>query len=302
MSEQISTVRDYFHRLATAFAGSDPAVAQDAIYDAQEFLAGEREALRSAGRDPADEAELVERLRREFGEPAEVVESYRDTEVRVAAALAQPAAPPAESFAGRIFGVFGDPRSYGALFFLLLSLPIGILSFTWAVTGVSLSLGLSILVFGFLFFLFFISTVRAFALMECRMVEALLGERMPRRPSAVPPRGKLVERVKFWIRDGRTWLTILYMVLRMPLGVLYFLVALVLLTIALSLLAAPLAQLLLDLPMFHLFGNSFYLPLWAFPLFWLAGAFDLLLLMHVSRLLGRGHARLAKAMLARPSA
>ena len=51
MSEQISTVRQYFDRLAAAFAGGDPAVAQDATYDAQEFLAGERERSERSGAD-----------------------------------------------------------------------------------------------------------------------------------------------------------------------------------------------------------------------------------------------------------
>ena len=88
MSEQILTVSDYFLRLAVAFHGIDPAVAQDATYDAQEFLAGERETLGIRASDPAHEAELVARLLQNFGEPREVVESYSATEIRVAAALA----------------------------------------------------------------------------------------------------------------------------------------------------------------------------------------------------------------------
>ncbi len=300
MSEKISTVQEYFDRLAAAFAGTDPAVAQDATYDAQEFLAGEREALAAEGADPDSESDLVGRLLRRFGEPAEIVESYRATEAQVAAALAQPRSRPAASLAGRILGVFAEPRSYGALFFMLLSLPLGILYFTWAITGLSLSLGLGILIFGFLFFLFFMSTVRAVALVECRVVEALLGERMPRRPSVVPPRGKWTERLKFWITDRRTWLTILYMILRLPLGIMYFLVAVTFLTFALALTVAPFAQLFLDYPIVHIWGNNYYLPLWIIPVFWLAGAFDLLILIHIARAVGRWHARMAKAMLAKP--
>jgi len=300
MSEQISTVREYFLRLAIAFHGTDPAVVQDATYDAQEFLAGEREALGDKGRDPENEAELVNRLLSEFGEPAEVAESYRTTERQVAAALAQPKQPAASSTLGRILGVFADPHSYGALFFMLLSLPLGILYFTWAVTGVSLSLGLSILIFGFVFFLFFMSTLRAVSLVECRIVEALLGERMPRRPSVVPPKGSWIERVKFWITDKRTWLTILYMVLRLPLGIVYFVVTVVFLAFAFSFIAAPFAQLIFDVPMIHFNEQSYYLPVAFLPLFWLAGVLDLILLMHFARAAGRMHAGIAKAMLARP--
>ena len=300
MSEAISTVQEYFERLAAAFAGTDPAVAQDATYDAQEFLAGERETLAAEGGDRDDEAELVARLRQRFGEPREVVAGYRATEAQVAAALAQPRPRRASSPAGRVLGVLAEPRSYGALFFMLLSLPLGILSFTWAVTGLSLSLGLSVLIFGFLFFLFFMSTVRAVALVECRIVEALLGERMPRRPAVVGPGGRWVDRVKYWVTDGRTWLTILYMILRLPLGIVYFLIAAVFLIFALALLLAPIAQLFLPVPIIHLMGNDYYLPIWLLPVLWLGGAINLLALMHIARLVGRWHARLAKAMLARP--
>lgn len=300
MSERVSTVREYFDRLAEAFAGSDPAVAQDAIYDAREFLAAEREALEGEGRDPGDQAELVERLRRRFGEPAEVVESYRATEAKVAAALASPAPRTAETAVGRIFSVFLEPHSYGALFFMLLSLPLGTLYFTWAVTGLSLSLSLAILIFGLPFFLFFMATVRAGALIECRLVETLLGERMPRRPADLGPEGTWLERARFWLTDGRTWMTILYMILQLPLGVVYFTVATILLSLSTAFLVTPFAQLLVTFPIVHLLGMSYYLPFWAFPFFWLAGALDLLLLMHIARGIGRLHARMAKSMLARP--
>jgi len=302
MSEQISTVRGYFDQLARAFVGGDPAVAQDATYDAQEFLAGEREALAAGGGDANDEQELVDRLMRQFGQPAEVVESYRVTEAQVAAALAQPAPRLAAGAVGRVFAVLGDPRSYGALIFMLLSLPLGILYFTWAVTGLALSVGLGLLIFGFVFFLFFMSTVRAVALVECRIVETLLGERMPRRPQIVVPGGSWLARLRFSITDRRTWLTILYMILRLPLGIIYCVVAVVFLTIALSVLLTPFIQLFLDYPIISMFGMRYYVPLWIMPFFWLAGAFDLLLLMHLSRAAGRWHAAMAKSMLARPGA
>ena len=300
MSEPISTVQEYFDRLAASFAGTDPAVARDATYDAQEFLAGERETLEAEGAVVDSESELVDRLRQRFGEPEEVVASYRATEAQVAATLAPHRPRRAASPAGRFLGILAEPRSYGALFFMLLSLPLGILYFTWAVIGLSLSVGLGILIFGFLFFLFFMSTVRAVALVECRIVEALLGERMPRRPPVVVPSGRWIDRVKFWVTDRRTWLTILYMILRLPLGIVYFVVAVLFLVFALVFLVAPIAQLFVPFPMVHFLGSEYYLPFWFLPILWLGGAFDLLILMHLARAVGRWHAKMAKAMLARP--
>ena len=198
--------------------------------------------------------------------------------------------------------MFADPYSYGALIFMLLSLPVGIIYFTWAVAGVTLSVGLGILIFGFVFFLFFMSTVRAVALVECRLVETLLGERMPRRPAVVVPQGTWIERIKFWVTDKRTWLTILYMILRLPLGIGYFVVTTLLLVLALGLLVGSFAQLFIAYPLIHFFERSYYLPLWAIPFLWMAAAFDLLILMHLARAVGRWHARMAKSMLARPGA
>jgi len=78
--------------------------------------------------------------------------------------------------------VLADPRAYTALLYMLLSLATGTLYFTWAVTGISLSLGLAILIIGIPFAILFFASVRGISLVEGRVVEALLGERMPRRP------------------------------------------------------------------------------------------------------------------------
>jgi hypothetical protein len=82
-----------------------------------------------------------------------------------------------------VFGVFADPRAYGALLYMLLSLVTGIFYFTWAVTGLSLTLGLAVLIIGIPFAILFFASVRGLALLEGRLVEVMLGERMPRRPA-----------------------------------------------------------------------------------------------------------------------
>ncbi len=49
---------------------------------------------------------------------------------------------------GRFFAVGSDPRAYAALFYMVLSLATGIVYFVFTIVGVSLSLGLAILVIG----------------------------------------------------------------------------------------------------------------------------------------------------------
>ena len=68
--------------------------------------------------------------------------------------------------------------------YMLLALATGILYFMFAVTGSSMSIGLAVLIIGVPFFLLFIGTARVLALAEGRIVESMLGTRMPRRPRA----------------------------------------------------------------------------------------------------------------------
>jgi len=141
-SEQVTTIQDYLERLRQELAGSDPALIQDALYDAEEFLrhetgGGAADGAATDGAAAERQAALARAIQR-FGTPREVAEAYHETDARVAVALAQPASPPTTSLGWRLFGILLDPRAYGSLLFMFLSLVTGILYFTWAVTGLSL--------------------------------------------------------------------------------------------------------------------------------------------------------------------
>ncbi len=296
MTEDSRTRAEFLSRLRAELAGADPALVQDALFDAEEHIRAERDAMRDeTGAEPDDEA-LEARLLERFGSPAEVAAAYRETEARVAEALRPPPPPPADTLARRIVGVFVDPRAYGGLLYMLLALATGILYFTWVVTGISLSLGLSVLIIGLPVILLFLATVRALSLLEGRIVEALLGERMPRRQPAAPP-GSLLDRIRYWLTDSRTWRTMLYLFLQLPLGIVYFVVATTLLAFAFGLAASPIAQVFLDAPALRIGASGVWIPLWTWPIFLVAGAIDLLVLLHLAKLVGRGHGALAKAML-----
>lgn len=66
--------------------------------------------------------------------------------------------------------------------YMLIAFVTGIFYLSWAVTGVSISISFLIFIFGFPIALLFLLSVRGLALIEGRLVEALLGVRMPRRP------------------------------------------------------------------------------------------------------------------------
>ena len=229
------SIAQYLSALRHELSGADPALVQDALYDAEEYLRAE-----VAGRPELSEADVLELIASTYGAPAEVAAAYRQTEATVAAALAAPARRAPSGAAGRFFAIYGDSRAWTSLFHALLALPTGIFYFVVAVAGLSLSAGLSFLIIGLPFFLLFISFTRVLALVEGRIVEGLLGVRMPRRPRPAPDEATLFGRVKQMLTDPRTWTTLLYMLLALPLGVLSFACAAVALALSIGLLATPL--------------------------------------------------------------
>lgn len=230
-----ANIPDYLEHLRRSLAGADPALIQDALYDAEEYLRSEL-----AENPGMSEAEVIAQVASSYGAPDEVAGIYRETEVRVQKALQPPPPRQHRSLFGKFFGVIAEPRTYAALFYMLLSLVTGIFYFTWAVTGISLSIGLGVLIVGVPFVILFFGSVRMFSLLEGRIVEVMLGERMPRRP-LYGSRGKpLMKRIGELFSDPRSWTTMLYMVLMLPLGILYFTLAVTLLSVSLALAVSPL--------------------------------------------------------------
>ena len=230
-----ATIPEYLDQLRRALAGADPALVQDALYDAEEYLRSEL-----AENPGKSEAEVIAAVAGSYGAPEEVADIYRDTEVKVQTALRAPPAPPRRSLAGRFFGVVAEPRTYAALFYMLLALATGIFYFTWVVTGVSLSAGLAVLIVGIPFVILYFGSVRVLSLVEGRLVEAMLGERMPRRP-LYSERGKpLLSRIGELFTDPRTWSTQLYFLMMLPLGIFYFTLVVTGLATSLAMIAMPL--------------------------------------------------------------
>jgi len=176
------TIEAYLIELRTALSGADPAVVQDAVYDAEEYL-------RSAAAESGGTSEAVAGAIDAYGSPVEVASAYRETERTVNAALRRPVPVKSTNPFVRFFGIIADPGAWGALFYMLLSLATGILYFTVVVTGLSLSAGLMVLIIGLPVALLFIPAVRAIPLAEGRMVEGRPGPRSP-RPGTLPGRHK----------------------------------------------------------------------------------------------------------------
>jgi uncharacterized membrane protein len=301
------SIDDYLRQLRAALEGQDPALIQDALYDAEEYLRAE-----VAAHPGKSEADVLELIASTYGAPEEVAAAYRDTEAKVKAALKTPV-PAAAGASGwkRFFGVYLDPRSYTSLFYMLLTLATGIVYFTIVVTGLSMSFGFAILIIGVPFFLAFIGITRVISLGEGRLLEAITGERMPRRPVHPGAPASWWRRIGDMLTDARTWTTLAYLVLMLPLGIVYFTIAVIGIASSAALIGTPLTlfarhfawiDFSLDDHFYWSPGESWSPdhPLFASVLLLALGVLLLTALLHLARGLVRIHARLAKSMLVVP--
>lgn len=301
----IHSIVEYLNALRGALRDADPALLQDALYDAEEYL---RAACAEQSQRP--EADVLAEVIGHFGTPEEVAAGYRETEITVAKALRAPAPKAPQSLFGKIFGVYVDPRTYASLFYMFLAFFTGIFYFTWAVTGSAMSVGFAILIFGVPFFLLFIGSVRLISLVEGRIIEVLLGERMPRRPQYSPAgtttTARAGQRILAMLKDPRTWSTLLYMAAMMPIGIVYFTLAVLGLTMSFVMMLAPFHGHVLS---FH-HDAVIHLP-WVLDGFreWPSslvlvpvGFLALTVVLHVARLIGRLHGKVAKHLLVRVAA
>src|SRR5215470_17011122 len=89
------SIDEYLKQLRAALEGEDPALMQDALYDAEEYLRAE-----VAAKPGKSEADVLELIASTYGAPEEVAAAYRETEVEVKAALTPPAPPAAVQRSG----------------------------------------------------------------------------------------------------------------------------------------------------------------------------------------------------------
>jgi hypothetical protein len=165
-----------------------------------------------------------------------------------------------------------------------------------------MSVGMLALIIGIPFFLLFVGFTRVLALAEGRLVEGLLGQRMPRRP-VYPAQGVgVIERIKQMLVDRRTWTTMFYFLLMLPLGILYFVIVVVGVCVSLGLIGGSIMGLLLETGVgsgtISIDGSIYHgpSPLLA-PIVLVGGVLMLTVVMHLIRGIGRGHGTLAKNLL-----
>jgi hypothetical protein len=274
---------------------ADPALVQDAQSDAREHLTMALKAAKEKQPEISD-ADALSAIIDGYGLPEETASAYQEVERRTSPMLMQTVKP--QSVLGRFFGVYTDSRAWGALLYMLIAFVTGVFYFTWAVTGVSLSISFLIFIFGFPVALLFLISIRGLALLEGRLVEALLGIRMPRRPLFTHQGMKWFDRLKALLVDRQTWLMLLYMVVQFVLGVAYFVVTVTVFSFSLALIAIPVFQEIFHEGAVMLNGGIRYaFQTWTYPL-WVLGGFLLwTIFMNIVRWIGQLHGKFAKWIL-----
>lgn len=301
----------YLDELRQALDGADRALVQDALWDAKREVEAQLAGL--AWLDPAlGHEEAMRRALEALGSPEQAAARYRERERVVDEALRPapvPGSPELVEESPRpwptFFGILQEPKAYTSVLYLLLSLVTGIFYFTWAITGLSLSLGLLVLVVGLPLLALFLGSFRALALGEGRLVEALLDVRMPRRPTLLPEGRNWRERLGNLFKDGYTWRSLAYLVAQLPLGILYFTTLVSGLSASAALLAMPVFSALLGrgfngkigVAPSMVYDSTHLPPLWLAVGLAFLGFFALVGTLHGALALGRLHGRIARFLL-----
>jgi signal transduction histidine kinase len=191
----------------------------------------------------------------------------------------------------RFAGVVARGQTWLNLGYNVVAFPTGLVYFIVLVVGVSLGVGLAIVIVGLAILLATLAAWRGMAAIERGLARGLLGVPIaqPADRRDLPP----IERIQRWLRDPVTWKSLVFVALKFPLGVLSFGAVVALGWFALVLLFSPLIVLSTTVTIFGWIVTS---PLQALPLA-VVGAPAVLLVLHLSNGLAWLWALFARVML-----
>lgn len=278
----------YLAALAAELKQQDPALIQDALFDAESHF---RDALAE------DSTHSINSVMAQYGTPEDIAQYYIEMEETVDWALNGKQKRDANS--GKPAGflaIFTNQQAYKALIYCFIHFPLSIAYFGWTVLVGLTSLVASAFVVGLPVLLFFVQSMHYFALFEGRLIEALLGMRMPRRPHYVPWVAQPFSgnNVVKPLLSKRNWTTGLYLLLQLPIASLYLVAVITPSLLALVLFLSPVVD-----PIVHAFypQQDIDINWYWFPLTTLLSGGLLALSLFLAKQLGKYHGKLAKAML-----
>lgn len=182
-----------------------------------------------------------------------------------------------QDFLHRFFGVALQGRAYLNILYLIVMLPLGIIYFTIVITGFSISIGLLILIIGIFITFLFLLLIRGISSLHLLYASSLLGFELPPKVQTGTTGKGLFDYLKKILTDSKTYTSMIYMFLELPLGIIYFTIIITLLSISLSFAFSPILWILNDEGVIYLsgdqwlwnedFGNTIFLMLIGLVLF-----------------------------------
>jgi len=288
----------YLKQLKKELKGYDPALIQDALSDAEEFL---QTAITSAQKEHPgiSEEDALGPIIDKYGSPEEIASAYKEIEFRFSPSLAS-ATPQRDSSALRKFlSIYGDSQAWAATLYLIFSAVTGTIFGFWTLIGAGISLCTILLIIGLPLLGLFLLSLRGIALIEGRIVEALLGIRMPRKPIFIQKGLRLTKKLRVLLSESLTWKIFIYLITRFPLGLVYSFGLLILFAFSVKFITYPVFAPVFDRGLINIGGQKYYTSVYLYPVVSLAGFLVLTFTLHLAKCVGKLHGRYAKSMLVR---
>jgi len=289
-----NTKDEFLKLIKKELKGCDRALIQDALSDAEEHLNTAVENLMQNNSEISYQEAFISACD-DYGDISEVAAEYKKMENKYQPVFVE-VKNGSKSWLSKFFLIISDPRAWTSSLYMILSIITGIVYGTWVICGLSVSIPLLIFIIGLPIAGFFLLSIRGIALLEGRLVELFLGIRMPRKPMFMNKGQGWWSKFKDLVKARITWKAMIYMILQMPLGIIYFSLFITLFIVSIALIAAPIVELIFHLPM-EINGTDQYMPKWFLPFLPFAGVIFLLLTLHLAKFIGKMHGLFAKLML-----
>jgi len=206
--------------------------------------------------------------------------------------------PSTRSSVAKVVGVVADAQTYKNLLYLLLAFPLGMAYYIILMVGFTLGLGLSVLVVGLGILLATVIGLRYLASFERGLANTLLGTNIHKPDDVEKASEGIVGTAKAYLQASSTWRGLGFVALKFPIGLLSFVLLVTFLGTGMELLLIPLFP-----------GGVFNVQIagWvvaesiettteqaiAVP----AGAFLMLLAVHILNAFARANASIASSLL-----
>lgn len=202
------------------------------------------------------------------------------------------------------FGVITQSKTYRNMLCLFILFPLGIIYFVIVVTGIFLGFGLIITLFGIPVLFGIILLWRVLANFERKFIRNKMGININYVPMKKQKQWFL-KSFKTYLKDSFTWKSLVYLLLRFPLGIISFVILVVFISVSLSFIASPFVFHLLNIGVlngdFVVDAYTFINTYWFTVLVWIVGVLLVFVSLHIFNYLMHAFGLLSKFILNKKS-